>query len=214
MSATSVTATASAIPMATPSAWRRRWDALSGRERGLLMLSMVTVALALLWSIALAPALHTLRSAPARHAQLDAQLQHMRTFQAQAQALQATPTLNSTQAQRSLQNTLAEQLGSSAKIQIKEERAHISLQKVPASTLAAWLTQARSNAHTTPVQMQLTRLNTSTSTNINTSANGNNNSNSNTEGGSNINMLDGPARWSGTLVLALPTALPAREAPR
>lgn len=211
----------SAPALATPaalSAWRTRWDALSGRERSLLGLSVITVALALVWTLALAPALHTLRTAPARHTQLDAQLEHMRALQAQAQALQAAPILSRAQAQRSLQSTLTEQLGQSAKIQMKEDRAHISLQKVPASTLAAWLAQARSNAHTTPVQMQLTRFTP------NANANANLPPRIRTEPHPGANMeaeisysaaaLDGPARWSGTLVLVLPTASPAKEAPK
>lgn len=209
----------SAPALTTPaalSAWRTRWDALSGRERSLLGLSVITVALALVWTLALAPALHTLRTAPARHTQLDVQLEHMRSLQAQAQALQAAPILSRAQAQRSLQSSLTEQLGQSAKIQMKEDRAHISLQKVPASTLAAWLAQVRSNAHTTPVQMQLTRFTP------NANANANLPPRIRTEPHPGANMeaeisystaaLDGPARWSGTLVLVLPTSSPAKEA--
>jgi hypothetical protein len=54
------------------------------------------VALALLWWIALAPALRTLAAAPAEHAQLDAQLQQMATLQNRAKALQSQPRLPAT----------------------------------------------------------------------------------------------------------------------
>lgn len=192
-------------------AWHTRWNGLSTRERSLIAVSVAVVALALLWTLALAPALHTLRNAPARHAQLDAQLQHMRSLQAQAQALQAAPTLSSAQAQRTLQTTLTQQLSSNAKMHISDARAQITFQKVPAATLAHWLAQTRSNAHTTPVQMQLTRvgtegpLNAPNNGSINNSGSSGSNSNGINPSAHNIGN-DSPARWSGTLVLALPTA--------
>jgi len=60
---------------------RARWAALAMRERQMVGGAIALVALALLWWIALAPALRTLAAAPAEHAQLDAQLQQMATLQ-------------------------------------------------------------------------------------------------------------------------------------
>eukprot|EP01036_Dinobryon_divergens_P043684 gene43684-58187_t len=68
-----------------------RWKALAPREQNLVLAAGTVVALALLWWVAVAPALGTLRAAPARHAALDAQLQRMQGLQAEAQQLQATP---------------------------------------------------------------------------------------------------------------------------
>lgn len=48
---------------------RQRWSALAQREQNLLLIAAHSVVLlALLWWVALAPALHSLRTAPARHA--------------------------------------------------------------------------------------------------------------------------------------------------
>ncbi|MGV2482088.1 UNVERIFIED_CONTAM: type II secretion system protein M, partial [Salmonella enterica subsp. enterica serovar Weltevreden] len=72
-------------------ALRARWALLAPREQMLVGTAGVLVLLALLWWLALAPALQTLRSAPARHAALDAELQRMLQLQAEARQLQALP---------------------------------------------------------------------------------------------------------------------------
>ena len=46
-------------------ALRTAWAALAARERRLILGATAVVALALLWALALAPALATLRAAPA-----------------------------------------------------------------------------------------------------------------------------------------------------
>ena len=56
---------------------RARWNALAPREQNMTLLAGGVVALALLWWVALAPALHSLRTAPERHAQADRQLRQM-----------------------------------------------------------------------------------------------------------------------------------------
>jgi general secretion pathway protein M len=43
---------------------RARWNALAPREQNMTLLAGGVVALALLWWVALAPALHSLRTAP------------------------------------------------------------------------------------------------------------------------------------------------------
>ena len=67
--------------MTQPSALQDRWKALAPREQNLVLAAGTVVALALLWWVAVAPALGTLRAAPARHAALDAQLQRMPCIQ-------------------------------------------------------------------------------------------------------------------------------------
>ena len=64
-----------------------RWQALAPREQTLVLAAGGLVLLALLWWLALAPALQTLRTAPARHAALDQQVQRMQPLQAEAQQL-------------------------------------------------------------------------------------------------------------------------------
>ena len=73
---------------------RARWQTLAPREQNLVRAAVALVVLALLWWLALAPALQTLRTAPARHATLDAQLQRMQALQAEAQQLQGAPRAN------------------------------------------------------------------------------------------------------------------------
>lgn len=168
-------------PAAALAPWRRRWQALAAREQNLLLLAAVLVLLALLWWIALAPALHSLRTAPARHAQAEHQLQQMLQMQAEAEQLRALPQSTLGDARALLQSSLATELGPGAKLQWLGNRAQISFNAVPAPALARWLAQVRDNTRATAAEMKLGRA----------------------EAG-------GPAgepsavRWSGSLVLELP----------
>ena len=139
------------------------------------------LAIALLWWLALAPALQTLRSAPARHAALDAQLQRLQALQAEAQQLRDAPPMRPADARRSLQNTLAQQLGDTAQIQFTGDRATVTLKGASASVLAQWLAQARSNAHAAPLEARLAQSADAARA-----------------------APAGEARWNGTLVLSLP----------
>ena len=60
---------------------QNRWRGLPAREQRLLWLALGVVALALLWWVAVAPALAVLKTAPQQHAVLDAQLQQMQRLQ-------------------------------------------------------------------------------------------------------------------------------------
>ena len=166
------------------SALQARWQALAPREQSLVLVASTLVALALLWWLALAPALQTLRSAPARHASLDAQLQHMQALQAEALQLQAAPRSAPSDAVASLRSALTQRLGTTAQLSLVGDRATITLKGAPADALAQWLTQARSNALAVPVEARLTRS-TAVAPVGNTPA---------------ANL----PRWDGSLVLALP----------
>lgn len=133
-----------------------RWHSVSPREQRLVMLAGVLVSLALLWWLALAPALAVLKAAPAQHRTLDAQLQHMQRLQAQAKALQAQPALSADQARQALDAALAP-LGSDAQMTMQFDRATVTLKAVGASALAQWLATVRQNAHTAPVEAHLVR---------------------------------------------------------
>ena len=74
---------------------RGRWQHMTPREKTIATAAAVLVSLALLWWIAIAPALSTLRSAEAQHAALDGQLQQMLGLRAQAQALSGCRSLTS-----------------------------------------------------------------------------------------------------------------------
>lgn len=172
---------------------RARWAALEARERRLVSIGGALVALALVWWIALAPALGTLREAPAQHATLDAQLQQMTTLQAQARALQSQPKANRDEAMRALEASVRAGLGPTAQIQQQGgEGVNVLIRAVPAEALAQWIAQARGNARAVPREMHLTR----------TGANP-----PNTPAPAPSAPADSPkAEWDGTLVMGLPAA--------
>ena len=169
------------------SALHARWQALAPREQNLLLAASAVVAVALLWWLALAPALHTLRSAPARHASLDKQLQQMQALQAEALQLQAQPRANADDAQRALQASVSAALGASARLVQSGDRATLTLKGTPADALAGWLAQARSNARAVPQEVRLVRSPAPESRTATTA-----------------NTGTPPVRWDGSIVLALP----------
>jgi general secretion pathway protein M len=136
---------------------RTRWAGLAPREQLMIGSAAGLIALALLWWVALAPALATLRSADAQHRALDAQLQHMRRLQVQAKAMQGQPRQNPDEAMRQLEAAIRQQLGTSARYSIAGDRVTITLTNTPAPALAQWLSQVRTNARAIPGEARLTR---------------------------------------------------------
>ena len=160
---------------------RVRWQALSPREqRGVSVLG-VLVGVLLFWSIAIAPALNTLRDSDNRRAQIGQQQAHMLALQAQAKALQTRTPLSRDEALRTLQG-----LTPNAQIQlnVQGDRVAVQLKAVPAPTLTNWLAQVRSQAQALPVEAHLTRSNTTGTAPAATSP---------------------VVAWDGSLVLRLPT---------
>jgi len=147
-------------PAPTPNArWQAWWRGIAPRERRLIAGAAALVVLALLWWIALAPALRTLAAAPQAHARLDAQLQQMAALQAQVRALQSQPKASRDDALRALEASVRQGLGAEARLQAAGggEAVGIALRGVPAEALAEWLAQARSNARAVPREAHLTR---------------------------------------------------------
>lgn len=70
---------------------QRRWAALSPRERALVVLAAVVVAVALVWSAAIRPAWRTLQTAPQRIAALQQQLQALQQDAQRLAALRNAP---------------------------------------------------------------------------------------------------------------------------
>lgn len=136
---------------------RAHWAGLAPREQALVAAAAGLVAVALLWWVALAPAISTLRSAEADHRVLDTQLQQMRRLQAQARAMQSQPRLGQAEAMRQLESAVRQQLGTSARYIVDGERVTITLANTPATALAQWLTQVRTNARAIPGEARLTR---------------------------------------------------------
>jgi general secretion pathway protein M len=136
---------------------RQRFRALAPREQALVGAALLLVVLALLWWVALGPAVATLRSADAQHRALDTQLQQMGRLQAQARAMQSQPRQSHDEAMRQLEAAIREQLGVTARYTIAGDRVTITLLNTPAVGLARWLTQVRSNARALPGEARLAR---------------------------------------------------------
>lgn len=135
---------------------RQRWQQLSPRERMLLQVGGGVLLLALLWLLAIAPALQTLREAPQRKADLDRQLIQMRHLQEQARALQQLPRISPATREQLLTELSLRLLGPDS-VQVQGGQAHIQLRNVPPAALAEWLIQTRQLAQVLPQQAQLQR---------------------------------------------------------
>jgi general secretion pathway protein M len=132
-----------------------RWRMVSPREQRLLVLALGVVALAVLWWVALAPALAVRKTAPQQHLALDAQNQQMQRLQAQALALRALPAVSADDARSALEASL-KPLGTSAQMVVQVERATVTLKGLSPDALAQWLAVARQNARTVPSEAHLT----------------------------------------------------------
>ncbi|MCD6079492.1 MAG: gspM [Ramlibacter sp.] len=136
---------------------RARWAGLAPREQAMVAAAAALVAIAILWWVAIGPALATLRTAESQHRVLDAQLQQMRRLQAQARAMQAQPKLGQDEAMRQLEAAIRQQLGVSARYSIAGDRVTLTLTNTPAQALAQWLSQVRTNARAIPGEAKLAR---------------------------------------------------------
>lgn len=150
------------------------WARLAPRERLAVGVAATVVGLTLLWWLGVAPALATLRQAPAQRQQLDAQLAQMRQMAATAEGLRGqNKTLSPAGARDALEQATTATLAGTAQLQVQGDRATVTLRGTPPDALAQWLAQVRINARVVPVQADLQH------------------------GGA-------PAGWSGQLVLAGP----------
>ena len=134
-----------------------RWAGLAPRERLLVGGAAGLVGLALLWWVALGPAITTLRTAGEQHRVLDAELARMQRLQAQAKAMQSAPRQNPEEAMRQLEAAIRQQLGTSARYVIAGDRVTVTLANTQPAALAQWLSQVRTNARAIPGEAKLTR---------------------------------------------------------
>lgn len=135
---------------------RARWSQTSAREQRLVLVAVVLVLGALLWWVTLAPALRTLRGAPAQHRALDAQLQQMQRLRAQAASIQAQPVLAQDDARRLLEASV-KPMAASAQLMVTGDRVTVTFKGASADAMAPWLAQARQNAHAVPAEARLQR---------------------------------------------------------
>ena len=159
---------------------QQRWNALAQREQNLVLLAGSVVLLAIVWLFAVAPALQSLRNAPARQAAAERQLQTMLQMQAQAELLRQQPQGNQTDIRNLLEQSVKNELAASAQLQWLGNRAQVTLTNTPAPALARWLTQVRDNSHASVAEMKLNRA------------------------AANATDASALTRWSGSLLLDLP----------
>ena len=152
-----------------------QWARVAPREKNLIRLTAALLLAAILWLLILAPALATLRSADGQAKTLDAQLQRMKTLQAQADALQKQPPLGFDDALRALTSATKQSLGASAQLNLTGDRVSVTLKAASANALAEWLTQARVNARSVPIEVKLVRA-----------------------------TATGAANWNGVVIMGLP----------
>ncbi len=138
-------------------AMQSRWAQLAPKEKAGVGLAFVVVLLAVLWMGIIGPGLAQWRTAEAKGRALDAQLQTMQTLQAQVQSIQAQPPLGYDDAVRALKQATLETLGATAQVSPLADRATVTLQSAQPEALALWLTQARLNGRSVPLEAHLTR---------------------------------------------------------
>ncbi len=134
-----------------------RWQSLSSRERLGVGVAMSALGVLLLWFVAVAPALRTLRETPPQRDRLEAQFATMQRQAGEAQTLRAQPGISLNQAQTAL-TAATERLSSKARLVITGDRATITFTGIEGPALLAWLGEVRSGARARPVEAQLKRL--------------------------------------------------------
>ncbi len=178
----------------------QRWASLAGREKTMVIGAGLVVGLALLWWVALAPALQTLRAADAQHAQADAQLQSMRLLAAEATTLRGQRTLGYEESLRNLENSIKQTFGAAATLAVSDTRASLTLKGVSADALAQWLSQARINARVVPSEARLQRSSAGAAANAAAIPS----STASSATATSASLSPSPVLWDGVLVLALP----------
>lgn len=157
------------------------WSTLAAREQRWVGIAAAVVGIALLWLIAIAPALQILRKASAQHVAADLQLEAMRSQAKQAAVLREQRALGYEESLRNLENSVKQTLGSAATLTVNDTRASITLKGANADALATWLSQARINARAVPTEARLQR-----------------------SAGASTQISTVSATWDGTMVLNLP----------
>ena len=132
------------------------WLARTARERQALVLIGVLIAIFLIWSLFVAPALRTLREAPVQLDRLEAQYQQMQRIAAESGALRGATRVSPAQAAAALK-AATDRLGGNARLAMQGDRATLTLTGVSPEALRAWLNEARSGARARPIEAQLQR---------------------------------------------------------
>lgn len=132
-----------------------KWKGMAPREQVAAGVGIAVLVLFVVWMLLVAPALRTLREAPARLDKLEVQLQQMQRLAAEAKTLRGAPEVSVAQAVEPLKMA-TERLGG-ATINIQGDRATLTVTGVSGDALRDWLGEARTAAHARPVEVTLNR---------------------------------------------------------
>ena len=133
-----------------------KWKGMAPRERVAAGVGIAVLVLFIVWMLLVAPALRTLREAPAKLDKLEVQLQQMQRLAAEAKTLRGAPEVSVAQAVEPLKMA-TERLGGGATINIQGDRATLTVTGVSGDALRDWLGEARTAAHARPVEVTLNR---------------------------------------------------------
>jgi general secretion pathway protein M len=133
-----------------------RWQQMARREQRLVLAALVLVGVAVVWLVAVAPALTLLKKAPQQHQELDAQLAQMQVMQVKVQALRAQPVVTASSARSALEAATTS-LGSNAQMAVQTDRVTVTFKGVAPAVLAQWLATVRQNARMVPNEAHWTR---------------------------------------------------------
>ena len=147
----------SALGRWVPERWQQRWLDMSGRERAGLSLALGLLALALVWSVGVAPAWRQWQQGQAQTQALQTQWQGLQALQAQVSALKGQSRVRPDDAARLLQASVAT-LGPNASLVVNGDMATVQIKGASAAALSTWLAQARTQAQALPVQARLSRM--------------------------------------------------------
>ena len=148
------------IPV-TLQAWRQqarqRWEALAPRERRLGTVALGLLAFTLLVMLLVRPAWRTLSDTPAKLNEVQSQLERMRRWADEAQALRSRPSISSSQAEAALQAATV-RLGPGVQLQVQADRATLAVTRVSGAALATWLQEVRISARAKPSEARLNQI--------------------------------------------------------
>jgi general secretion pathway protein M len=133
------------------------WRGLAPREKLMAAGAAAVLVFALVWWVAIGPALGVLKASEAQHRSLDAQLARMQALQQQARALQTQPKQSHDDSLRALEAAVRQRLGTTARTTVAGDRVTVTLSGTQPEALAAWLAEARANARALPAEARLTR---------------------------------------------------------
>jgi general secretion pathway protein M len=143
--------------MKMPDQVTQAWRGLAAREKLMASAAAALVLLAVVWWLAIGPALAVLKTSDAQHAALDAQLARMQALQQQARTLQTQPKQSHEDSLRALEAAVRQRLGTTARTTVAGDRVTLTLTGTPPDALATWLAEARANARALPAEARLTR---------------------------------------------------------